>query len=138
MIKKELKFKIYRYECPECFHSTWRDYVVESPVCSECQSTKIPTVTEDELVREIVTNESHSPEEYERAKRITQDIIEGKPLEEIEGLDLSGDNIIGFRRIIREWLATNEGAWSMRTVSEFSRGSLEAISPISQVKTSYY
>ena len=87
-MKKQMKFKIYRHECVECGHSTWRDYIVERAICYECLSTKPPKVTEDELIKQIEIRDTYTPEEYKQAKRIAQEIIEGKPLEEIEGLDL--------------------------------------------------
>jgi hypothetical protein len=88
MIKKEFKFKIYKHECVECGHSTWRDFIIEDPMCVQCQSTNPPNITEDELVKEVVINNSYTPEDYAQAKRIAQEIIDGKPLEEIEGLGL--------------------------------------------------
>ncbi len=88
MGKKQIRFKIYRHECSDCGHSTWRDYVIEDAVCSECGSPAPPKVTEDELVKEIVMNDTYTPEDYENAKRIAQEIVDGKPLEEIEGLNL--------------------------------------------------
>jgi hypothetical protein len=96
MTKKQLKFKIYQHECVDCGWKTWRDFVIEDPICSKCESTNTK-VTEDELIREIVVNDTYTPEEYENAKRIAQEIVDGKPLEEIEGLgldtDLTGDAI---------------------------------------------
>lgn len=94
MKKKQLKFKIYKYECVDCGHNTWRDSVLEAPICTECQSTAPPKVTEDELVKEIVVNDTYTPEDYENAKRIAHEIIDGKPLEEIDGLNL-GDTYVG-------------------------------------------
>jgi hypothetical protein len=88
MKKKQLKFRIYKYECNECGHSTWRDYLLEDPVCTECGSAASPKITEDELVKEIVMYDAYTPEDYENAKRIAQEIIDGKPLEEIDGLQL--------------------------------------------------
>lgn len=94
MKTKQIRFKIYRHECSDCGHSTWRDYVIEDAVCIECGSPAPPKVTEDELVKEIVMNDTYTPEEYENAKRIAQEIVDGKPLEEIEGLNL-GDTYVG-------------------------------------------
>lgn len=91
MEKKQLKFKIYQHECVDCGWKIWRDYPVENPKCSQCESTNPPKVTEDELIREMVTHDTYTPEDYERAKRIAQEIVDGKPLEEIEGLDVSTD-----------------------------------------------
>lgn len=92
MKKKQLKFKIYQHECVDCGWKIWRDYPIEEgAICSACESTNPPTITEDELIREIVINESYTPEEYENAKRIAQEIVDGKPLEEIEGLNLGRD-----------------------------------------------
>lgn len=88
MKKKELKFKIYQHECVDCGWKIWRDYVIEDPVCSKCESTKPPKVTEDELVREIIINDTFNPQDYERAKQVAQDLIDGKPLEEIDGIEL--------------------------------------------------
>jgi hypothetical protein len=91
MTKKQLKFKIYQHECVDCGWKIWRDYEIESPVCSKCESTKPPKITEDELIRELIINDTYDPEDYENAKRIAQEIIDGKPLEEIEGLNVSDD-----------------------------------------------
>jgi hypothetical protein len=91
MNKKELKFKIYKHECVECGHSTWRDFVIEKPVCVQCQSTKPPNIIEDVLVKEVVINDTYTSEDYAQAKRIAQEIIDGKPLEEIKGLELDVD-----------------------------------------------
>jgi hypothetical protein len=90
MTKKQLKFKIYQHECVDCGWKIWRDFVIEDPICSKCESTNTK-VTEDELIREIVVNDTYTPEEYENAKRIAQEIVDGKPLEEIEGLGLGTD-----------------------------------------------
>jgi hypothetical protein len=89
MTKKHLKFKIYQHECVDCGWKIWRDYIIPEPICSACESTNPPKITEDELVREIVINDTYTPEEYENAKRIAQEIVDGKPLEEIDGLGLS-------------------------------------------------
>lgn len=91
MTKKQIKFKIYQYECVDCGWKIWRDYIIDSPICSSCQSTRPPTIVEDELVKEVVINDTYTPEDYEQAKRIAQEIIEGKPLEEINGLILGID-----------------------------------------------
>jgi hypothetical protein len=89
---KQLKFKIYRHECYDCGHTTCRDFVVEQPICVECKSTTPPIVTEEELIREIELYDTYTPEDYERAKKVAEDILAGVPLEEIDELEL-GDNI---------------------------------------------
>jgi hypothetical protein len=91
-MKKQLKFKIYQHECVDCGWKIWRDYpIVDSPRCSQCESTNPPKITEDELIREMIINDTYSPEDYDRAKRIAQEIIDGKPLEEIDGLNVASD-----------------------------------------------
>lgn len=91
MKKKQLKFKIYQHECVDCGWKIWRDYEIKDPICSNCESTNPPNITEDELIREIIINDTYETEDYEKAKRIAQEIADGKPLEEIEGLDLGDD-----------------------------------------------
>jgi hypothetical protein len=88
MKKKQLKFKIYQHECVDCGWKIWRDYIVENPRCSQCESTNLPKISEDELVKEIVMLDTNPKEEYEQAKRIVQEIVDGKSLEEIDGLEL--------------------------------------------------
>ena len=103
-MKKEVVFKIYRHECVDCGHSTWRDYILEMPICSECQSVNPPKVTEDTLVREIVLNDTYTPEQYEEIRRITQEIIDGRPLEKIKGLYLEKDSDEEICEGIPNWL----------------------------------
>lgn len=88
---KQLKFKIYRHECKDCGWSIWRDYPIEKPICSQCGSETPPTITEEELVREMELYDTYTPEDYARAKKVATDIIAGVPLEEIEGLGLDSD-----------------------------------------------
>jgi hypothetical protein len=88
MKKKQLKFKIYQHECVDCGWKIWRDYIVENPRCSNCESTSPPKITEDELIKEIILLDTAPREEYEQAKRITQEIVDGRSLEEIDGLGI--------------------------------------------------
>lgn len=87
-MKKQIKSKLYDYECPDCGWKASRGSFLLSPACSLCGSENLPIITEREIVKEIETHESYTEEDYARVRKITQDIIDGKPLEEIEGLDL--------------------------------------------------
>jgi hypothetical protein len=87
-MKKELRFTIYNYECPDCGHKIWRDFLIKNPCCLDCGSTNPPIVTEDVLVKYMEILDTFTSEQFEEAKRITLEICEGKPLEEIEGLEV--------------------------------------------------
>ena len=116
-MKKELVFKIYRHECPDCGHSTWRDYILEFPICNECQSVNPPKVTEDTLVREIILNDAYTPEQYEEVRRLTQELIDGKPLEEIKGLYLGKDDEEEICEGIPNWLFRTMGTMMLASGS---------------------
>jgi hypothetical protein len=92
MAKKLIKSKILKHECPDCGWFAWRGINLQNATCSQCGCEKPPIITEDEIIREITFPDAYTQEEYEEAKRITRDIIDGKPLEEIEGLDLAEAN----------------------------------------------
>jgi hypothetical protein len=87
-MKNIIKNNMFMYTCAECGWSTARVFRMTYPRCSRCDSPHPPKVEEKEFLLETEFYETHTPEEYRKCRDVAMDIINGKPLEEIEGLDL--------------------------------------------------
>jgi hypothetical protein len=85
----KIKHSVINYEC-SCGWISSRVMRMHNPVCSRCGSTT-PKITENELVTETELYSYHTPEEYSNITRIISEIIEGKPIEDIEGLRINED-----------------------------------------------
>jgi hypothetical protein len=87
-MKRKQKMLVNEYTCLDCGWTTTRVMRLVPPTkCSRCDSSNTQGV-EKELEVEIETYETHTPEDYRKAHRITMDLINGVPLEEIKELGL--------------------------------------------------
>lgn len=75
------------YKCLDCGWSTSRLIRINNPRCSKCDSSNTE-VTEKEVEIEVERYQTYTPEDYRKVHKINMDIINGVPLEEIEGLKL--------------------------------------------------